>query len=39
MTDADAVLATIKELSDVPTAQLLEQRYQKFRSLGQFTEG
>jgi acetyl-CoA carboxylase carboxyl transferase subunit alpha len=35
----EAVLATIKELSAIPTAQLLEQRYQKFRALGQFTEG
>ncbi|WP_395748674.1 acetyl-CoA carboxylase carboxyltransferase subunit alpha [Prosthecobacter sp.] len=35
----EALLATIKELNAVPTAQLLEQRYQKFRALGQFTEG
>ncbi|MFZ2281463.1 MAG: acetyl-CoA carboxylase carboxyltransferase subunit alpha [Prosthecobacter sp.] len=35
----DAVLATLKELNTLPTAQLLEQRYQKFRALGQFTEG
>jgi len=35
----DAVLATLKELNVIPTAQLLEQRYQKFRALGQFTEG
>jgi acetyl-CoA carboxylase carboxyl transferase subunit alpha len=35
----DALLATLKELRDIPTAQLLEQRYQKFRALGQFTEG
>ena len=35
----DALLATLKELGDIPTAQLLEQRYQKFRALGQFTEG
>jgi acetyl-CoA carboxylase carboxyl transferase subunit alpha len=35
----DAVLATLKELNALPTAQLLEQRYQKFRALGQFTEG
>ena len=35
----DAVLATLKTLNDIPTAQLLEQRYQKFRALGQFTEG
>jgi len=35
----DAVLATLRELNALPTAQLLEQRYQKFRALGQFTEG
>ena len=35
----DAVLATLKTLNAIPTAQLLEQRYQKFRALGQFTEG
>lgn len=35
----EAVLATLKLLKAVPTAQLLEQRYQKFRALGQFTEG
>ncbi len=35
----DALLTTLKELNDLPTAQLLEQRYQKFRALGQFTEG
>ena len=35
----DTLLATLKELSAIPTAQLLEQRYQKFRALGQFTEG
>ncbi|MHB1079774.1 MAG: acetyl-CoA carboxylase carboxyltransferase subunit alpha [Prosthecobacter sp.] len=35
----DAVLATLKELNALPTAQLLEERYQKFRALGQFTEG
>ncbi|WP_395739166.1 acetyl-CoA carboxylase carboxyltransferase subunit alpha [Prosthecobacter sp.] len=35
----DALLTTIKELNAVPTSQLLEQRYQKFRALGQFTEG
>ncbi|WP_395733794.1 acetyl-CoA carboxylase carboxyltransferase subunit alpha [Prosthecobacter sp.] len=35
----EAVLATLKELNALPTAQLLEQRYQKFRALGQFTEG
>lgn len=35
----EAVLATLKELKALPTAQLLEGRYQKFRALGQFTEG
>ncbi len=35
----DAVLATLKTLNNIPTSQLLEQRYQKFRALGQFTEG
>ncbi|MDB6007580.1 MAG: acetyl-CoA carboxylase carboxyltransferase subunit alpha [Prosthecobacter sp.] len=35
----EAVLATLKELGSLPTAQLLEKRYQKFRALGQFTEG
>jgi acetyl-CoA carboxylase carboxyl transferase subunit alpha len=35
----DAVLATLKTLNAIPTAQLLEERYQKFRALGQFTEG
>jgi acetyl-CoA carboxylase carboxyl transferase subunit alpha len=35
----EAVLATLKELRALPIAQLLEQRYQKFRALGQFTEG
>ena len=35
----DAVLDTLKTLNAIPTAQLLEQRYQKFRALGQFTEG
>ncbi|MDZ4404551.1 acetyl-CoA carboxylase carboxyltransferase subunit alpha [Prosthecobacter sp.] len=34
-----AVLATLAELGKIPTAKLLEQRYQKFRALGQFTEG
>jgi len=33
------VLATLKELNAIPTAQLLEQHYQKFRALAQFTEG
>jgi acetyl-CoA carboxylase carboxyl transferase subunit alpha len=35
----EAVLATLKELNALPTDQLLEGRYQKFRALGQFTEG
>ena len=35
----EALLATLKLLKAVPTAQLLEARYQKFRALGQFTEG
>ncbi|MDI1312195.1 acetyl-CoA carboxylase carboxyltransferase subunit alpha [Prosthecobacter sp.] len=35
----EAVLATLTELKALPTAQLLEGRYQKFRALGQFTEG
>ncbi len=34
----DGVLAAISELSVLPIATLLEQRYQKFRALGQFTE-
>jgi acetyl-CoA carboxylase carboxyl transferase subunit alpha len=35
----DALLTTLNTLNAIPTAQLLEQRYQKFRALGQFTEG
>ncbi|WP_395744149.1 acetyl-CoA carboxylase carboxyltransferase subunit alpha [Prosthecobacter sp.] len=35
----ETLLSTLKELKAVPTAQLLEKRYQKFRALGQFTEG
>jgi acetyl-CoA carboxylase carboxyl transferase subunit alpha len=35
----EALLATLKTLNAIPTGQLLEQRYQKFRALGQFTEG
>ena len=35
----DAVLAALTELTKIPTAKLLEARYQKFRALGQFTEG
>lgn len=34
-----AVLDSIAELSKIPMADLLEQRYQKYRALGQFTEG
>lgn len=34
----DAVLAAITELEKLPTAELLENRYQKFRALGKFTE-
>jgi acetyl-CoA carboxylase carboxyl transferase subunit alpha len=34
----EGVLAAISELSVLPIATLLEQRYQKFRALGQFTE-
>lgn len=34
----DAVLATLAELGKLPTAKLLEARYQKFRALGQFTQ-
>jgi acetyl-CoA carboxylase carboxyl transferase subunit alpha len=34
----DAVVAAITELEKLPTAELLEQRYQKFRALGKFTE-
>ncbi len=34
----EAVLATLADLTKIPTAKLLEQRYQKFRALGQFTE-
>lgn len=35
----EALLATLTELGKIPTAKLLEARYQKFRALGQFTEG
>ena len=35
----DAVLAALTELGQVPTAKLLATRYQKFRALGQFTDG
>ncbi len=34
-----AILEAIGELVKIPIAELLEQRYQKFRALGQFTEG
>ncbi|GEP44104.1 acetyl-CoA carboxylase carboxyltransferase subunit alpha [Brevifollis gellanilyticus] len=33
-----AVLNAITELEKLPTAKLLEQRYQKFRALGKYTE-
>lgn len=35
----DALLSTLADLAKVPTTDLLQQRYQKFRALGQFTEG
>ncbi|MBE2287667.1 MAG: acetyl-CoA carboxylase carboxyltransferase subunit alpha [Prosthecobacter sp.] len=35
----DALLATLAELAKTPAPTLLEQRYQKFRALGQFTQG
>ncbi len=35
----EAVSATLAHLATLPTEKLLEQRYQKFRALGQFTEG
>ncbi|MGB8170438.1 MAG: acetyl-CoA carboxylase carboxyltransferase subunit alpha [Chthoniobacteraceae bacterium] len=31
--------STVKELSAIPVKQLVEQRYQKFRRMGQFFEG
>jgi len=34
----EAVLSAITQLEKMPTAQLLEERYQKFRALGKFTE-
>jgi len=34
----EAVLGAINDLEKLPTAELLEQRYQKFRALGKFTE-
>ncbi len=34
----EAVLEAITHLEKLPTAQLLEERYQKFRALGKFTE-
>ncbi len=34
----NAVLAAINEISHLTAAQLLEARYQKFRTLGQFTQ-
>lgn len=35
---SEAVLASLDELSALSTAELLEQRYQKFRSFGEWTE-
>ncbi|MBL9177028.1 MAG: acetyl-CoA carboxylase carboxyltransferase subunit alpha [Verrucomicrobiaceae bacterium] len=34
----DALLATLAELGGIPCATLLDQRYHKFRALGQFTQ-
>ena len=34
----EAVLSVITELEKLPIPQLLEQRYQKFRALGKYTE-
>jgi len=34
----DTILKHIKELSSLPTDQLLEQRYNKFRVIGEFSE-
>lgn len=34
----DAVLEAIAHLEKLPTTQLLEERYQKFRALGKYTE-
>lgn len=34
----DAVVAAITHLEKLPTAQLLEERYQKFRALSKYTE-
>jgi acetyl-CoA carboxylase carboxyl transferase subunit alpha len=34
----NAILASISELSKVKGTKLLEDRYKKFRALGQFTE-
>jgi acetyl-CoA carboxylase carboxyl transferase subunit alpha len=35
----DAVLAALSEIDSLTTDQLLKQRYDKFRQLGEFTEG
>jgi len=35
----EAVAAAFRELRQVPTDALLEQRYQKFRRMGVFEEG
>jgi len=32
----EAILRSLKELSDIPPSQLLEQRYEKFRRMGQY---
>ena len=34
----DAVLQAITELENIPAQELLDQRYQKFRALGKYTE-
>jgi acetyl-CoA carboxylase carboxyl transferase subunit alpha len=34
----DAVLQAIAELENIPAQELLDQRYQKFRALGKYTE-
>ena len=35
----EALRRSLKRLSQVPVAELLEKRYQKFRRLGVFSEG
>ncbi|MEZ0276804.1 MAG: carboxyl transferase domain-containing protein, partial [Roseimicrobium sp.] len=34
----DAILSALDEISDLPMETLLQQRYEKFRAFGQFTE-